>query len=318
MFLLRFDMRNARAEHYGAALDMARWAEENGALAVVVSEHHGVEDGYLPDPLALAAAMAARTTTLSIQVAALIAPLHDPIALAETMAVIDLLSNGRVSYIVGAGYRPAESEMFGQPFAERGRRLEESVRALQQAWTGEPFVYEGRHCRVTPVPHTPGGPMLFMGGGTPAAVRRAVRLGIGMLTERSDDLSALYERECAAAGVEPQMFVETPNDSITSAFIAADPDAFWDQIGDHVLHEVRSYREWNADRGLPASTTGADTVEELQSSGTPYRVFTPDEAVEHVRTTGYLAMHPLCGGIPPEVAWTSLELLRTEVLPQLT
>ena len=61
----------------------------------------------------------------------------------------------------------------------------------------------------------------------------------------------------------------------------------------------------------------ADSVDELQASGTPYRVFTPDEAVEHVRTAGYLAMHPLCGGIPPEVAWTSLELLRTEVLPQL-
>ena len=171
------------------------------------------------------------------------------------MAVIDLISKGRVSYIVGVGYRPAEFEMFGQSFPERGRRLEASVKVLQQAWTGEPFEYEGRVCRVTPKPFTPGGPMLFMGGGTPAAVRRAVRLGIGMLTERSDDLSALYERECEAAGVEPQMFVETPNDTITSAFVATDPDRFWDQIGDHVLSEVRSYREWNAGRGLPASTT---------------------------------------------------------------
>ncbi len=318
MLILRFDMRSAGAEHYEAALEMARWGEENGALAVAVSEHHGVEDGYLPAPLALAAAMAARTTTLEIQVAALIAPLHDPVGLAETMAVIDLLSKGRVSYILGAGYRPAEFEMFGQSFSARGRRLEESVKVMRQAWTGEPFEYEGRACRVTPVPHTPGGPMLFMGGGTPAAVRRAVRLGIGMLTERSDDLSALYERECEAAGVEPQMFVETPNDSITSAFVATDPDRFWDQIGEHVLSEVRSYREWNEDRGLPASTTMADTVAELQASGTPYRVFTPDEAVEHVRTAGYLAMHPLCGGIPPEVAWTSLDLVRTEVLPRLT
>jgi hypothetical protein len=162
--------------------------------------------------------------------------------------------------------------------------------------------------------------MLFMGGGTPAAVRRAVRLGIGMLTERSDDLAALYERECAAAGVEAQLFMETPNDTITSAFVAADPDAFWEQIGEHVLSEVRSYREWNQlpGRVMPASTTTADTVADLKAAGTPYRVFTPDEAVEHIRTAGFLGMHPLCGGIPPEVAWTSLELLRTEVLPQLS
>ena len=86
-----------------------------------------------------------------------------------------------------------------------------------------------------------------------------------------------------------------------------------------MLGEVRSYREWNIgswppgvdDHGRHASTS-------CRRSGTPYRVFTPDEAVEHVRTAGYLGLHPLCGGIPPEVAWTSLELLRTDVLPQLT
>ncbi|MGZ7012273.1 MAG: LLM class flavin-dependent oxidoreductase [Acidimicrobiales bacterium] len=319
MFLLRFDMRNARAEHYEAALDMAGWAEANGALAVAVSEHHAADDGYLPAPLALASAMAARTTTLPIQLAALIVPLHDPVALAESMAVLDLISKGRVSYICGAGYREAECEMFGLSMAERGRRLEESIRVLRQAWTGEPFVYQGRPCRVTPTPHTPGGPMLFLGGGTPGAVRRAVRLGIGMLTERSDDLAELYATECEAAGVEPQMFVETPNDAITSAFVAEDPDRFWAQIGDHVLHEVRSYRQWNeeAHRPLPASTTTADSVAELQAADGPYRVFTPDEAVEQIRTTGYLSLHPLCGGIPPEVAWSSLELLRTEVLPKL-
>jgi alkanesulfonate monooxygenase SsuD/methylene tetrahydromethanopterin reductase-like flavin-dependent oxidoreductase (luciferase family) len=320
VFILRFDMRNAGAEHYEAAIDMARWAEEQGAAAVVVSEHHGVDDGYLPAPLALVSAMAAATTTVPLQVAALLVPLHDPITLAETMAVIDLISKGRVSYICGAGYRPSEFDMFGQSFDERGRRLEESVRVMREAWTGEPFDYHGRACLVTPKPHTPGGPMLFMGGGTPAAVRRAVRLGIGMLTERSDDLTALYERECAAAGVEPQLFMETPNDAVTSAFVATDPDRFWDQIGEHVLHEVRSYREWNQIPGriMPASITTADTVEELKAAGTPYRVFTPDEAVDHVRTAGFLGMHPLCGGIPPEVAWTSLELLRAEVLPKLS
>ena len=320
MFALRFDMRNARADHYAAALEMAVWAERNGAAGLAVCEHHGADDGYLPSPMTLAAAMAARTSTVAISVAALIVPLHDPVELAETMAVIDLISNGRVAYICGVGYRPSEYEMLGQDYHRRGRRMDESIKVMRQAWTGEPFTYEGRSCRVTPLPHTPGGPMLLLGGGTPAAVRRAVRLGIGMLTERSDDLADLYARECAAAGVEPQFFIETPNDAVTSAFLSDDPDRTWAEIGDYLLHEARSYRQWNEEAGreLPASVTRADSVAELRSEGGPYRVFTPDEALAHIRTTGYLSMHPLCGGIPPELAWPSLELLRTDVLPHLT
>ena len=98
--------------------------------------------------------------------------------LAEAMAVVDLISAGRVSYILGAGYRQAEFDMFGRSMDERGARLEESIKVMRQAWTGEPFTYEGRPCTVTPLPHTPGGPMLFMGGGTKAAVRRAAYLAL--------------------------------------------------------------------------------------------------------------------------------------------
>src|SRR5262249_23262155 len=155
-----------------------------------------------------------------------------------SMAVIDLLSAGRVSYVLGAGYRPEEFAMFGRSLGERGRRLDEAVGVFRAAWTGEPFTYDGRPCRVTPVPHTPGGPMIMLGGGTPAAVRRAVRLGLGMITERHAGLTELYEQECAAAGVEPQLFFEAPQDSVT-AFIAEDPDDLWSKIGSYLLHDAR-------------------------------------------------------------------------------
>ena len=77
MFTMRFAMRSkttdpaARAAMYGALLDMAAWAESHGCLAAVLSQHHGVDDGYLPSPVPVAAAMAARTSTLPINVAAL-------------------------------------------------------------------------------------------------------------------------------------------------------------------------------------------------------------------------------------------------------
>src|SRR4051812_4841992 len=186
--MMRFDMRApdggaATDELYAAALDMAAWGEEHGAVAAVLSEHHASDDGYLPSPIVLAAAIAARTTTLPISVAALLVPLHDPIRLAEDMAVVDVMTRGRVSYVAGLGYRPEEYAMFGQSLGARGRRMEESLGVLRQAWTGDEFTYEGRTVRVTPRPYTPGGPPLLYGGGTAAAARRAARFGLPFLAQ---------------------------------------------------------------------------------------------------------------------------------------
>jgi len=89
-------------------------------LQIVISEHHGSPDGYLPSPLVFASAVAARTKAVPIQVGALIVPLHDPIRLAEDMAVIDLLSGGRVSYVTAVGYVPDDYAMFDRSFEGRG------------------------------------------------------------------------------------------------------------------------------------------------------------------------------------------------------
>src|SRR5215213_6086042 len=135
---MRFDMRAPTtgapaSELYAAALDIAAWAETRGCLSAVVCEHHMSDDGYLPSPMLLASAMAARTTTLPITVAVVLLPLYDPIRLAEEMAVFDNISNGRVMYVAAIGYRPAEYEMYGVDFHRRGRIAEEKLRLLLQA-----------------------------------------------------------------------------------------------------------------------------------------------------------------------------------------
>ena len=119
-------------ELYAAALEMASFAESRGAIAAVVCEHHTMADGYLPSPLVLATAMAARTTTLPIMTAALILPLYDPIRLAEDMVVLDIISGGRVSYVMAVGYRPEEFEHHGADFPRRGRLVDEQLALLLQ------------------------------------------------------------------------------------------------------------------------------------------------------------------------------------------
>src|SRR5262245_51023902 len=126
MFTLRFDMRAPSGaapvgELYAAAVDMCAWAESRGAVAAVMSEHHGAADGHLPVPLLLASAVAARTERLTILLAAVVLPLYDPVRLAEEIAVLDVISAGRVSYVFGVGHRAEEYAHFGVDFTQRGR-----------------------------------------------------------------------------------------------------------------------------------------------------------------------------------------------------
>ncbi len=322
MFTMRFDLRAPEfgpppSELAGAALEMTEWGEREGCLAALVSEHHGSPDGYLPSPLLLASAMAARTKSLPIQVAALLVPLHDPIALAEQMAVLDVLSGGRVSYVCAIGYRSEEYAMFGRPMRGRGRRLEECIEAMRQAWTGEPFEFEGRPVRVTPTPLQPGGPTLMMGGNSPAAVRRAARLGMGMLTQGGDvSLEAIYRSACEEAGTQPGPFLNPPAGTVTSAFVFEDPDRAWREIGPNLLYDAQMYAQWLGE-SLSTSKSVASTVDELRAEAGAYRIFTPEEAVAHVRASGVLLTQPLCGGVPPKLAWQSLELIATKVVPAL-
>jgi len=323
MFMLRYDMRApsdgpaAISDLYDAAIEMAVWAEQHGGLAVIVSEHHASPDGYLPSPIVLAAAIAARTTTIPISVAALLVPLHDPVRLAEDMAVLDVMSRGRVSYIAGLGYRPEEYAMFGQSLGARGARMEECLTVLRQAWRGEEFEYDGRTVRVTPLPATPGGPLMMYGGGSRAAARRAARFGMGFFAQTwSEGLEDTYRDECSRLGHDASMCFIPPPGSATTMYVADDVDRAWEQIGPFMLHDAQMYASWLGDTAAASKST-AVTIDGLRAEGGAYRVVTPDEAVEYVRAHGALPLHPLCGGCPPELAWETLHLVADRVLPAL-
>ena len=327
MFLMRFDMRldsggaGAR-EMYQAALDMAEWADrQDSCLAVTLSEHHASPDGYLPAPLLMAAAVAARTRRVPIWVAALVATLRNPVQTAEELAVLDILSGGRVTAVLGVGYRQEEFDLYGVPMDDRGARLEAAVDVFRRAWAGGPVAAPGSPVagsRVTPLPLTPGGPPLLLGGGTVAAVRRAARLGLGMMTERSGDLERRYRDECRAVGREPGPFFGGGDHTLAAAFVDHDPDAAWDRLGRYLLRDARAYAAWNgaADKPLPGTVAAAATLDDVRAAGR-YRIFTPADAVAYIRHHGPLMLHPLCGGAPPDLGWNTLRLVADEVLPRL-
>ena len=116
------------------AKDVSLYAEGLGFDSVWLTEHHFVDDGYMPSLLAVAAAVAARTERIEIGTGLLLAPLHDPVRLAEDAATVDLLSHGRLLLGLGMGWRVEEFEVLGIPMSERRTRLIDAVAILRQSW----------------------------------------------------------------------------------------------------------------------------------------------------------------------------------------
>jgi alkanesulfonate monooxygenase SsuD/methylene tetrahydromethanopterin reductase-like flavin-dependent oxidoreductase (luciferase family) len=313
MLTLRFDMRTPRwaaptADLYGAAIDMCAWAETRGAFLAVLSEHHGAEDGHLPTPIVLASAIAARTRTLAVLLAAVPIPLWDPVRLAEEIVVLDLISNGRVSYAFGVGHRREEYDHFGADWEGRGRLADENLATLRGLLRGEPFAYRGRRVRVTPWLATDQGPYMMIAGGSRPAARRAALHGLGFISQSdAPALKDLYDTVCRDHGREPGT-VQFPVPGVpTAAFVAEDVDRAWDELGPYLLHDAMTAASYRHGDDSVASITRASTVPELREMGSPYRIFTVDEAADYVRGGRPLPLHPLCGGVAPEVAWPYLE-----------
>jgi alkanesulfonate monooxygenase SsuD/methylene tetrahydromethanopterin reductase-like flavin-dependent oxidoreductase (luciferase family) len=307
------------AQMYRAGLEMAEVADRNGFFAVTVEEHHGVDDGWSPAPLTTAALILGRTERLRVMVQALLVPLNDPIRVAEAVAVLDLASHGRVNVVAGLGYRPEEYAAAGVDWERRGELMDEALEAILAAWTGAEFEYRGRNVRVTPTPRSAAAAILFVGGSGRPAARRAARLGLPLLpAAHLPDLQAYYQQQCAEHGTKG--FVILPPARTRLTILAEDPDRGWAELGHHLLHEARRYQSWQTPDVHSAVSSRARTVDELRAEGI-YEILTPNQAIARCREDGQLAtmvLHPLCGGIPVDRAWETVNLYVDRVLPALT
>ena len=324
MLILRFDFRlkqgspTTMQELYSTALDMCQWGERNNALTAMFSEHHSSPDGYLPSPIVMAAAAAARTETLTFNVGALLLLMYDPVKLAEDIAVLDHLSGGRIGYTIGLGYREEEYAMFGIDSKQRGKEIEERIRILRNALTGKPFEWRGRQIQIQPKPVTPEGPIIAYGGGSRAAAERAARLGMMFFPQTADPaMAAFYDAEAKKVGNPAGMTMGPEEGAPTTVFVTENLDQGWAQFGPYMLHDATSYREWMGEGNNSASLSQASTISELRDENGPYRIVTPEEAVALISQYHRLSLQPLCGGIPPDLAWPSLELIEKQVLPNI-
>jgi alkanesulfonate monooxygenase SsuD/methylene tetrahydromethanopterin reductase-like flavin-dependent oxidoreductase (luciferase family) len=210
-FLMQRDERWSERAVYESDLEQMLAAEALGYHSVWIAEHHFNDYGLCPAPQVLAANLAARTTTLRLGMGVSLLPLHHPVDLAEQLAVLDVVSGGRLDVGIGRGGTLQDYQTFRSERADARQRIEEGIALMQRCWSGEPFDFTGQfhsaerlHVRPRPVqtPHPP----LFIAANSEDSVLSAARLGLPTLSSffvpvpELQRRRALYRETARAAG----------------------------------------------------------------------------------------------------------------------
>lgn len=285
-----YDFRNPQpwrrpwADLYAETLEFITWTESIGFEGAWVPEHHGAGDGYVPSPLVVLGAIAARTKTIKLGSAIALAPLYHPVRFAEECSVLDILSNGRLEMAVAVGYRRSEADAYGVDFSSRGRRTDEFLEIVRRLWAGESFSYAGKHftlknASIVPTPIR-GRIPLYLGGFTDKALERTAKYGDGYFGNQ--EVCDLYLEKLRACGKDPA----SARIRIQGLFVlvAIDPEKAMHELAPYFHYVNNAYGQWlNEDR---AATGFGDTallrpmtLEAFKTSGI-LSILTPGQAID--------------------------------------
>ncbi len=295
-FGISLDIRNPlpwrvpTADLFAGRLEFASYLESLGYDYVWLAEHHGDEgDLYPGSPFVVASAIAARTKTLRIGTSVALAPFYHPVRLAEDLAVIDIISNGRIEPGFGIGYLQSETDAYGIDFKTRARRTDEILQIVRRLWAGEEVtwksdIFDLKKARIFPLPVQEGGIPLMVGGTAAPGFRRAALYGDGY-SGPIENYPA-YAEEVKKAGRD----ITRMRYGFLSAYdmwtyVADDPDKAFEEIAPHAFYYFDTYASWQSgtDWGLKSVA-----IEEMRKQGT-VKVFSPEDCIEHLKKRFALA-----------------------------
>lgn len=314
--------RRAWNDVYAETLDLVAWSETVGFGGAWVPEHHGAEDGYLPAPNLVLAAMATRTSTIRIGAAVAIAPLYHPVRFAEECAVLDILSDGRLETAVAIGYRRREYNMYGERFGQRGNRFDEFLHIVRGLWAGETVTFDGRHYTVNEariMPSPPRGRIpLYIGGFTDRALDRVATYADGYLG--NEEVCDLYLEKLRQHGKDPaSAAIRIPGLFVT---VAEDPEQAMEELAPYYHHVFSTYGAWMAeDNAIGMENPGMHPmdVDAFKRSGI-LQIMTPEQAVDHfkamqerMRLEHFMMMRP--PGLPAERFVEYAQVFADKVIP---
>lgn len=244
---------------YAAIMDQVVWLDGLGLDLVWFTEHHFVDDGYLPSWIPVASAMAARTKHMRFSCDVCLLPFNHPIRLAEDLAVLDNLSGGRVEIGVGMGYAAHEFRGFGLPRSHRLSLTDEGLAVLRHAFTGEKFSFTGKRYQFQDVKITPGyvqagGPPLWVAALAAPGAHRAARFDTHFLPQgpRGQTLD-LWRKSLTDSGRDPSRYRVG---IIKSCLVTDDRERDWPAVREGERRRMAVYEQFRADSGGHGGVAG--------------------------------------------------------------
>ncbi|MBV8775362.1 MAG: LLM class flavin-dependent oxidoreductase [Deltaproteobacteria bacterium] len=252
-FGLTTDFRNppgsgkSSAQVYAEIIDAMVFAESLGFEGAYIFEHHFTDDDYVSSPLIAATAIAARTRRMRVGPDIAILPLYNPVKAAEDGAVLDLISNGRLDFGVGLGYRPEEYAGHGIDIKRKSSRADEALQIIRRLWQGEAVSFHGKHfnlesARLSPRPVQKPNPPIWVGGFSKGAARRAAHFGDGYIGPTNKAMYEMYLGELRAAGKKPEAARLMGGD--LWLIVSEDPDRTFATYAPHLMYWFNSYAKW--------------------------------------------------------------------------
>ena len=306
---------------YSATVEQAVLADELGFDHIWFSEHHFLEDGYLPAFQPLAGAIAARTTQIRISNDIALLPLYHPVRLAEELAVLDHISNGRMEFGIGMGYVPKEFEAFGVPLKNRVSMTDEAIEILRLAWKDEPFSFKGKryelsNINVYPKPVQPLGPPLWIAAMKEPGALRAARFETNLLPQgRREDVLDPWRNELKTQGKDPNDYRVG---IIRSVYVTDDKERDWPVIREAERFRMGVYNTFMAETPDEYGWGSGDGIPQNVIIGTPSEVISQLKAFIDAYGITDIATSGLPPGIDPEFMAANLERLAREVIPELS
>ncbi|MEF8841736.1 MAG: LLM class flavin-dependent oxidoreductase [Haloarculaceae archaeon] len=304
--------------------ETARLAESLGFDSLWVGEHHFTDRIYF-DNLGILSYLAAVTDSIRLGTSICLVPLHNPAMLAERTATLDVLSDGRFTFGVAAGYREAEFEVAGVDHSRRGDRLDEAFDVVEALWERDGVDYEGEEFRfedvsVNPKPVQEGGPPVWVGGTGPRPVRRAASRGDAWFVDPRVSVPKLerpadyYDERLEAHGREPE---ERP--IWREVFVAETTEEAIETARPYLIEKYDTYLSWGAEEGVGGDSVDA-VFEDLASDrfilGSPEAVVEGIERYRREFGMDHLVLRSRWPGMPAETERGSLRLFAEEVMPR--
>jgi probable F420-dependent oxidoreductase len=310
---------------YREALDEVTRAEDLGFDSVWMEEHHSVRDHYWPSPLPVLAGFATRTSRLLLGTDILVAAFYHPARLAEDVALLDVMSSGRMVLGIAIGYKPDEFALYGVDLEKRGARFEEQMAIVKGLWTGDRIDFRGRYYtvsgRLEPKPVTRPHPPVWIGGWGDLTLRRAATLADNWIPGPTADLARLlagkqrFLDNRRAAG-RTQAITDWP---LTRDVIIAESDRRARELAEeHIMVAYR--REYAGGWRHPFIDAGIATdLDKLRADR--FIIGGPDECIRQIRrfVEQYGMTHLICRtffpGMPHAHIMEELRLIAREVMP---